>query len=117
MTKYMKEHEARVKEQLSSEGGHRQLNELKRHHGRMIEDMKHERIIHLMVTLAFGVFFLISMAMALFEPSWQILVLMGLFFVLVVPYIAHYFFLENTVQRWYTYMDEIEKRLWSQDEQ
>jgi hypothetical protein len=116
ITKYMKRHEAYVKEQLLAEGDRRQWSRLMETHERITSAMQHERLIHLLVTLAFGVFFLLSMAMAFIEPSWQVLILMGLFFVLVVPYIAHYFFLENTVQRWYTYTDEIEKRLRSLDD-
>ncbi|MBN1127963.1 MAG: hypothetical protein JXA71_03195 [Chitinispirillaceae bacterium] len=83
------------------------MPEMKETHERMIGYIQHERLIHLIVTIGFGVFLLITMAIALVKPSLLVLLLMGLFLVLLVPYVIHYFFLENTVQRWYKVTDDI----------
>jgi len=62
---------------------------------------QHERLIHLIVTMSFGVFFLLSLLLITVNISFVILSV--LFLVLLVPYIAHYYFLENSVQKLYTY--------------
>ncbi len=62
---------------------------------------QHERLIHLIVTMSFGVFFLLSLLLITINASFVILSV--LFLVLLVPYIAHYYFLENSVQKLYTY--------------
>ncbi|MBN2201607.1 hypothetical protein JW777_06630 [bacterium] len=107
--KYMNEHEARVREVLDK-GDIREWAGLKESHGRMIRFMQHERLIHLLVLLAVASFFLISLGLVWMRPSLPIVLLCGLFFVLLVPYVFHYYFLENAVQRWYALADEIEKK-------
>lgn len=74
-----------------------------------IQFYQHERLIHLLVTLAFALFFLLSLFMALILKELGILVLTGLFLVLLVPYIRHYYFLENSVQELYTIYYKLEK--------
>ncbi len=70
---------------------------------------QHERLIHLLVTLAFGVFFLLALLIYMLNGGMALLVLAALFLLLLVPYIKHYFFLENSVQKLYTYYYKIEK--------
>ena len=60
---------------------------------------QHERLIHLIVTMSFGVFFLLSLL--LLTVSVYFMALSGLLLVLLVPYIGHYYFLENSVQELY----------------
>lgn len=67
----------------------------------------HERLIHLLVTLtfallAFGTFFILYQN---FSPS--LLLLLFTIFILLVPYIMHYFLLENGVQKMYRQYDEL----------
>ncbi|MDM7926531.1 MAG: hypothetical protein QUS35_11000 [bacterium] len=107
--RYMNEHEARVREVLEK-GDVRDLAGLKESHDRMIRFMQHERLIHLLVLLAVASFFLLLLAWTWTRPSLPLLLLSGLFLVLLVPYILHYYFLENTVQRWYVISDEIQNR-------
>jgi len=109
----MKTHELSMQNRIYSEEGEQNWNDLQLKHQRMIQYMQHERLIHLMVTLAFALFLLISLAMTVVKPNLPAVLLIGLFLILIVPYIAHYFFLENTIQRWYSLMDEIEKRIQS----
>lgn len=71
---------------------------------------QHERLIHLMVTLAFAAFLLFEIACLFFLPSAFIYtgVLMTLiFFGLTIGYVMHYYFLENSVQQMYHMRDEI----------
>lgn len=108
--KYMKVHESYIKEQLLLKADKQHWDTLKEKHERMTKDMQHERLIHLIVTFAFGVLLLITTAIVLITPSLQVFILMGFFFIMLVPYIIHYFFLENTIQRWYKLMDDIERK-------
>ena len=79
-----------------------------------ISYFQHERLIHLIVTFFFALFLLIEIY-ALFTlpfsyaPVCGVLVL--LFFVLVVAYVFHYYFLENSVQLMYKMRDEITRFL------
>ena len=52
--------------------------------------------------IAFGLFVM--------TEKWNLLPLLLLVTALLVPYIFHYFYLENGVQRLYTLIDEMEKR-------
>ena len=55
---------------------------------------QHERLIHLIVTMSFAIFLLVSI-------NVYFLALSVLLLVLLVPYIAHYYFLENSTQELY----------------
>lgn len=71
---------------------------------------QHERLIHLIVTVLFGLVTIIIFGLFVMIERWYILPLLLLLTVLLVPYIFHYFNLENGVQRLYTLVDEMEKR-------
>ena len=60
---------------------------------------QHERLIHLIVTMSFAIFFLLSLILV--SINVYFLALSVLLLVLLVPYIAHYYFLENTTQELY----------------
>lgn len=70
---------------------------------------QHERLVHLLVTLFFAVFFLIAFSLILTVGGWGATALTVLFLGLLIPYIKHYYFLENSVQKMYTYYYKIEK--------
>jgi len=72
-----------------------------------ISYFQHERLIHLIVTVLFAILEVISIAIILTNPSVSALILSGLFLVLVVPYVMHYYFLENSVQHMYKMRDQI----------
>ena len=107
ISRYMKKHEARVNVTLLSNSNSAALQKLATEHERIIMHMQHERLVHLIVTLAFGIFLLITIAIAFIKPVILVLVLSGLFFIMLIFYVAHYFFLENTIQRWYVLADRI----------
>ena len=74
-----------------------------------IEFYQHERLIHLLVTLAFAIFFLLSLIMFMLVEEIPILVLAVMFLALLIPYIKHYYFLENSVQELYTIYYRMER--------
>lgn len=71
---------------------------------------QHERLIHLMVTLFFALFLLLSIgALFMFPPEFILtgVLLTVIFFGLTIGYVMHYYFLENSVQKMYHMRDEI----------
>lgn len=111
MVKQLKAHEMRVKVALGKENEDIDWTALRQYHNIWISYLQHERLVHLMVTLAFGLFLLISVSVSVItkEPVFMLLDL--LFFILLIPYIFHYYKLENGVQRLYLLSDEIEDKL------
>lgn len=84
--------------------------ELAKEHLIQLQFFMHKRLVHLLVTLTFalltmGVFFLLYLH---FEPI--LLLLLAVLLILLVPYVFHYFLLENGVQKMYRQYDEIQKR-------
>ena len=71
---------------------------------------QHERLVHLIVTVLFGLATVITVPAYLMLQELSLLVLGGLFLVLLVPYIVHYFHLENGVQQLYLYYNQLEIR-------
>lgn len=74
---------------------------------------QHERLIHLIVTVIFALFAVLSVGMAFLlmafgtegAGSWFLVV--AAFLILLVPYVRHYYILENEVQKMYGQYDEI----------
>ena len=66
-----------------------------------IKFYQHERLIHLIVTMTFAIMTVISFFMLLTEGGTAAILLSLLFLGLTVPYVMHYYFLENSVQALY----------------
>ena len=62
---------------------------------------QHERLIHLLVLMLFAVLTFACFGIFLMTQFLPIIALFVLFFVLLVPYIFHYYHLENGVQQLY----------------
>ena len=67
----------------------------------------HERFIHLLVTVLFALMEVISLTGFILSANISLLILSILFLVLVVPYVFHYYFLENSVQKMWMMRDEL----------
>ncbi len=72
-----------------------------------IQFFQHERLIHLIVTVLFAILTVLALIANLFLNEWILLPLELLFLVLLIPYIRHYYLLENGVQKLYDYYDAI----------
>ena len=70
----------------------------------------HERLIHLIVTVIFALLTIGSVFFSVLYPSIAVLALVVCLLVLLVPYIMHYYLLENGVQKMYTQYDELLRR-------
>lgn len=83
-------------------------NEILKEHLIKISFFQHERFIHLLVTLAYALLAIITFAVSTFSPMF---VFIGLILVLfLIPYVLHYFRLENGVQYLYKQYDELKRR-------
>ena len=72
-----------------------------------IQFFQHERLIHLIVTVTFALLTVLSIFTFLALTQIGLLVLSALLIILLVPYIRHYYILENGVQKLYTYYDKL----------
>lgn len=101
--KWCAQHEAYVEEVLSKAGTNEELERLKALHEKKLSWLMHERLVHLIVLFITVILALFAMGLLLFLPETlpASLPLFMIVFVLLIFYVRHYFFLENTVQRWY----------------
>lgn len=88
-----------------------EIQKLKREHLVQVGFFQHERLIHLIVTVLFAVleFLALMIVVLLQEPFSTLLPLVVI--VLLVPYIRHYYILENEVQKMYGQYDELERMM------
>lgn len=82
--------------------------------GRILEEhltqisfFQHERLVHLIVTVTFAILAMLSVCFFVLTREIALCFLTLFFLVLLIPYIAHYYTLENEVQRMYTQYDMI----------
>lgn len=72
--------------------------------------LQHERLIHLMVTMLMAILLFISVAAYVLDGGITLLPVILLLLCVEVPYVAHYYFLENTCQKLYAIYDDIRKK-------
>lgn len=72
---------------------------------------QHERLIHLIVTVTFAILAMLALMFFTQTGLASVLVLFLLFMVLLVPYIRHYYILENKTQHLYALYDRIRERV------
>ena len=91
--------------------------QIRREHLVQVGFFQHERLIHLIVTVIFALFAVLSVGMAFLlmafgtEGAGSWLLVVAAFLVLLVPYVRHYYILENEVQKMYRQYDEIIAKL------
>ena len=64
---------------------------------------QHERLVHLIVTFFVGIAMVLFFIGFLITKNLLVFVLFALLLCLFVPYIFHYYYLENNVQKLYDY--------------
>lgn len=94
----------------NGEGQAPDYEELCRQHLIQIQFFQHERLVHLIVTCLFALLAFALFITQLFFFSMGLLVLLVLLLALLIPYIRHYYFLENGVQKLYTQYDGLYER-------
>ena len=71
---------------------------------------QHERIVHLIVTFLFAIVTVAVLLTISFMPSIPLFLLFVMLLVLLLPYIWHYYILENGVQTLYVIYEELCRR-------
>ncbi len=104
--RYCREHEAAVRSQPATPA-------LLEQHLRRLRWLQHERLVHLIVLVMTVLTELFAVDLAVLHPDTNPLAaaVMLLLAVLLAFYFRHYFFLENTVQRWYKLADRLQRDL------
>lgn len=85
--------------------------ELSAEHEKQLAYFMHERLIHLLVTLAFAILAFGTFFMLCLDFSFSMLALLIAFLVLLIPYIMHYYLLENSVQYMYRQYDALQQKI------
>lgn len=70
---------------------------------------QHERLVHEFVMILFAILTVGGILFLIVVPEISVIALDVLFFVLLVPYVKHYYGLENGVQRLYEAYEKLEK--------
>lgn len=95
-------------EERKGQGGRNvDLEELEKEHLTQIGFFQHERLIHLIVTVIFALMEMLSLIMTIMSDELFPIILTILILVLLLPYIRHYYILENEVQKMYAQYDRI----------
>lgn len=78
--------------------------------GKRIAFYQHERLVHLIITMTFAVLCVLSFTVA--AENILFLALAALFLALEIPYVFHYYFLENSVQALQRTYFKVEEKLY-----
>ena len=70
---------------------------------------QHERLIHLIVTVTFALLEMLAIVLSVISDSLFTLLLPVVILILLVPYIRHYYILENEVQKRYGQYDRMRR--------
>lgn len=110
MKRYCREHEARIAASTPSPD----LLDL---HLEKLRWLQHERLVHLIVLALTCIAELFVVDLALLHPETNPLagIVMLVMAILLAFYFYHYFFLENTVQRWYVIADDLRRQIASEN--
>lgn len=106
MKEYCRNHEQYIREHLS---GGDDPAELLSWHVQKLSWLQHERMVHLIVMVMSVLIEMAVVVLTVTQPDtwpWSAVFMLG-WLILVIFYIIHYFFLENTVQHWYRIAEEL----------
>ncbi|MGN0342287.1 MAG: hypothetical protein ACI4DO_05790 [Roseburia sp.] len=99
-------------EEITSRGEKEQWSTEQREYYRrelltQLQFFQHERLIHLIVTVTFALLTLTALLGCFVAETPMMFALVLALLILLVPYIRHYYILENGVQKLYTYYDAL----------
>lgn len=105
MKKYLQEYINRIDKLIDED---KITNDIKEEHLIKISFFQHERMIHLLVTLAYALFMLLTLVFININPLFIFITL--IFMIFLIFYVKHYFFLENNVQYLYKQYDKMNQK-------
>ena len=107
MGKKLKEYIIQLQKLLESGENIENIEELKKELLVEIGFWQHERFIHLLVTVLFALMTLAVFMILLFYRQISMLILLIALLSLMIPYIRHYYILENGVQTLYVFYERL----------
>lgn len=107
MKKRILSYRKRIDDLLENASVETDWNDVMQEHLVQIGFFQHERLIHLIVTVTVAILTFLSIAVTVIAGFVQMLAVVFMLMVLLVPYIFHYFTLENEVQKMYVQYDRI----------
>lgn len=110
MKKRILEYRERIDALLENDSENTDWQAVYSEHLTQISFFQHERLVHLIVTMTFAVLEMLSICAFVISQYLPILALSAAFLVLLVPYVMHYYLLENETQKMYDQYDEILKK-------
>jgi hypothetical protein len=106
-----KKHEEKVLKSLEKDLNKSELLELLEDHKEKIVNIQHERLVHLIVTMTVSICTLLSIFVTMTSQLIVLLLVDALLVTLLIAYLIHYRYLENTTQRWYDISDQIRTKI------
>ena len=113
MKKYFLEYIAFLDASLADEST--DLARLMKIHKEKTRYFQHERFVHLFVMILFALVTVACFFIIVLTEKLILVPLAVLFMCLLIPYISHYYFLENKTQLLYKYYDRISEKLGKED--
>ncbi|MGN0679597.1 MAG: hypothetical protein ACI4JS_08040 [Oscillospiraceae bacterium] len=109
MTKQIREYLEMLERFFREEHSDAEMLKMKAELLQRIAFYSHERLVHLIITMSFAVFFLLVLFMCLLIRNVGLVILAVILLAVLAAYIKHYYFLENSVQKMYLYFYKLEK--------
>lgn len=109
MRKKLEEYMSKAEKLIIEESTNTNWDCFEKEHLIQISFFQHERMIHLIVTVIFALLTFTVFIILNFIFSIQLMILLVLLLCLLIPYISHYYYLENGVQKLYEQYDMIIK--------
>lgn len=88
-------------------GGAKEIAAQKKEHLTQIGFFAHERLVHLIVTVTFALLEVLALLLAAVSCQISATLLALALLILLIPYIRHYYILENEIQKMYGQYDRL----------
>ncbi len=111
MKKRILSYRKRIDEIINEDRPNTDWSDLLNEHLQQIEFFQHERLIHLMVTILFAIMAFLAIILAYISKQLATFALFIAILILLIPYIKHYYLMENEVQKMYDQYDKILKKI------
>lgn len=110
MRKKIKQYVKQVDELLENPPDGVDYEEEQKKHLIQIQFFMHERLVHEIIMVLFALVTVMVFIATVLWPQWVFAALLLALLILLIPYIMHYYVLENSVQYMYEQYDEMEHR-------
>lgn len=103
--KFMDEELLRLSKEQNVTG--EEISRIKKEHLVQISLYQHERLVHLIVTVTFALLEMLAILLTVVSGELFPILLSGALLILLIPYVRHYYILENEVQKMYGQYDAL----------